>query len=238
MEKEILVIRNTPRENPGMIETLLREYNLNYIIIDFDNTSVIKPLENYSAIIVLGGPESANDRSPKMISELALIRKAIEAQIPYLGICLGLQTFVKAMGGEVIKSPVQEVGFRDPDGNLFHVELTAEGRKDRIFDNLPDSLNVFQLHGEMACPSKDMTLLATGKFCNNQIVKYGNNAYGIQSHFELTQELLECWITEDTDLHKLNPYELKKDFDLIRAEYNNTARKLFSNFLSIARLTR
>jgi GMP synthase (glutamine-hydrolysing) len=238
MEKEILVIRNTPRENPGMIEILLNEHNLKYVIIDYDNTSIIKSLEQYSAIIVLGGPESANDRSPKMISELALIRKAIEARIPYLGICLGLQTFVKAMGGEVVKSPLQEVGFHDPDGNLFHVDLTPEGRKDRLFDNLPDRLNVFQLHGEMVIPSKDMTLLATGKFCDNQVVKYANNAYGIQSHFELTDELLDCWIDEDTDLRKLDSAELRADFNLLGQEYYYTGRQLFSNFLSIANLNK
>ena len=41
-----------------------------------------------------------------MKNELVFIRKVLEAEIPYLGICLGLQTMVRAAGGKVVKSPV------------------------------------------------------------------------------------------------------------------------------------
>jgi len=103
MIKPILIIRNVPRENPGLIEILLKEHKLKYQIIDFESTTVIDKIENYSALVVLGGPDSANDLTPKMQNELTLIKSAIQLKIPYLGICLGLQTLVKAMGGTVEK---------------------------------------------------------------------------------------------------------------------------------------
>jgi len=236
MAKPILIIRNVPRENPGLIEILLGEHKHKYQIIDFDNSTVIKSIENYCALIVLGGPDSANDSTTKMQNELTLIRKVIHLQIPYLGICLGFQTLVKAMGGKVIKCQTSETGFRDPKNNFFKVKLTSKGRTDKLFNNLSDNFTVFQLHGETVQLTPLMTLLATGDFCQNQIVKIGETAYGIQSHFELTNDLLESWIIEDLDLQKLEADQLRSDFEAIKSDYQNTGRQLFSNFLTIAGL--
>jgi GMP synthase-like glutamine amidotransferase len=69
-----------------------------------------------------------------------------------------------------------------------------------------------------------------------QIVKIGETAYGIQSHFELTDDLLESWIVEDLDLQKLDANQLRSDFESIKSDYQNTGRQLFSNFLTIAGL--
>jgi GMP synthase-like glutamine amidotransferase len=82
MTKPILILKNVPRENPGLIEILLKEHGIEYQVIDFDTSSVIGPIENYSALIVLGGPDSANDLTPKMQNEITLIRNAVQLQIP------------------------------------------------------------------------------------------------------------------------------------------------------------
>jgi len=236
MTKPILIIRNVPRENPGLIEILLKEHNLEYQIIDFDNSTLIDQIENYNALIVLGGPDSANDLTLKMQKELTLIRKAIQSQIPYLGICLGFQAMVKAMGGTVEKCQTNEIGFRDPENKFFKVKLTPEGRADKLFKNLPERLSVFQLHGETVHLTSRMKLLATGDLCKNQIVKIGETAYGIQSHFELTNDLLESWIIGDSDLQKLNSEQLRSDFKTTIPDYQNTGRQLFNNFLTITGL--
>lgn len=233
MTKPILIIRNVPRENPGLIEILLKEHSIKYQIVDFDNSTVIESIENYSALIVLGGPDSVNDLIPKMQNELLLIRNALSLHIPYLGICLGLQTLVKAMGGNVVKCQQNEIGFRDHNNKFFKVNLTSKGRTDKLFNNLSENLTVFQLHGETVQLTPQMTLLATGDFCKNQIVKIGKTAYGIQSHFELTKDLLESWIIEDPDLQKLQAEQVRSDFENIKTDYQNTGRQLFYNFLSI-----
>jgi GMP synthase-like glutamine amidotransferase len=233
MTKPILILRNIPRENPGLIEILIREHQLKYQIIDFNNATIIESIENYGALIVLGGPESANDLTSKMQNELTLIKKAMRLQIPYLGVCLGLQILIKAMGGNVVKCQISEIGFRDTRNEFFKVKLTAEGRTDKLFNNLPENLTVFQLHGETVQLTPIMTLLAVGEFCQNQIIKIGENAYGIQSHFELTNDLLESWITEDSDLLKIDADQLRSDFELIKKDYQETGRRLFENFLML-----
>ena len=140
------------------------------------------------------------------------------------------------MGGNVVKCQKSEIGFRDPNNEFFKVKLTSKGRTDKLFNNLPDNFTVFQLHGETVQLTPQMTLLATGDFCQNQIVKIGETAYGIQSHFELTNDLLESWITEDSDLQKLNADQLRSDFESIKKDYQETGRHLFENFLILTGL--
>ena len=78
-----------------------------------------------------------------------------------------------------------------------------------------------------------MTLLGTGENCRNQVVRFGPKAYGLQFHFELTNDLLESWITEDSDLQKINAAQLRSDFGSIKSEYQKTGRQLFLNFLHL-----
>ncbi|ORC34583.1 glutamine amidotransferase [Marispirochaeta aestuarii] len=234
MEKEILIVKNISREGPGLLEEVIKECGIAYTIIDLDQGQNFPPVENFGAVVVLGGPDSANDTSEKMKSELARIREAIESNIPYLGICLGLQTLVKAAGGTIIISPTREVGFIDPEGRNFTTELTAEGKRDPLFDGLDHSFKVFHLHGETVELTNDMTLLSVGKFCRNQVVKVGKNAYGMQCHFELTPEMIETWINEDPDLLLLDKKQLKENFAAIQDDYRRTGQTLFNNFLQIA----
>lgn len=234
MNKKVLVVKNITREGPGIIEVLLREKRISYQIVDLDKGEFFPSPKGYGAIVVLGGPDSANDKTKKMINELKRVREALSFDLPYMGICLGMQILVKAVGGKVVRSPVKEVGFRDPEGKLFTVTLTKEAKKDPLFSHLSDALSIFHLHGETVKLTSRMKLLGVGKFCKNQIVKIGDHAYGIQGHFELTPEMFKVWISEDSDLLKLDKGALQRDFANIQEEYTKTGRTLFKNFLRIA----
>jgi|WetSurMetagenome_2_1015567.scaffolds.fasta_scaffold92866_2 GMP synthase (glutamine-hydrolysing) len=232
--KEILIIKNITREDTGLLGDIIRENGIKYKVIDLSKGDTIGSVENYGAVVVLGGPDSANDESLKMKSELALIREVLEEGIPYLGICLGLQTMVKAAGGQVVKCPAKEIGFREQNGQYYNVGLTESGRKDPLFDGIDDTFNVFHLHGETVIITEKMRLLAEGKSCRNQIVKAGTNAYGIQCHFELTEEMFETWINEDPELLIFDIRQLRSDFRTIRHLYLKTGRRLFQNFVRLA----
>ena len=233
-KKEILIIRNVPRENPGLLLEAIREAGIKYVITDAENLTEISSPESYGAVVVLGGPASANDKTDLIEYEISFIRKVLDSGIPYLGICLGLQLLVKAAGGLVVKSPVKEAGFRAPEGSKFSVNLTGIGRVEKLFEALNDSLTVFQLHGETVVLNDTMELLATGEFCMNQVVRIGTNKYGIQCHFELDDELFDVWVKEDPDLLELNEDILKADYLAIRDEYQFTGRTLCNKFLKIA----
>lgn len=232
MKKEILIVKNIIHEGPGLLEEVLKECGIRYTIIDLNQGYNFPPVENYGAVVVLGGPDSANDQNEKIKNELARIRGVIAANIPYLGICLGLQILVEAAGGKVVRNPIKEIGFRDMENNRFTVDLTENGKKDPLFLDINHTLDVFHLHGETVELTDDMTLLAVGKFCRNQIIKIGSNAYGIQGHFELTPKMFETWINEDPDLLALDKKQLRTDFESIKKEYTHVGRQLFQNFLN------
>lgn len=234
MKKEILIIKNSTPEGPGLLEELLIERNIACRIVDLQQKEPFPEVNDFGAVVVLGGPDSANDQNEKMAQELMRIRQVLEAKIPYLGICLGLQTLVKAAGGKVVKSPLKEVGFKGPDGSFFTIQLTDQGKADPLFKGLESTLKVFHLHGETVEITDSMILLGKGKFCPNQVVKIGPCAYGIQCHFELTPAMFEEWITGDDDLLQLSTESLRADFESMKSKYRETGRQLFNNFLSIA----
>lgn len=233
---ELLIIQNITREGAGLLEQVLVDEGVDFDIVDLDKGQSLPDLTNYKALVVLGGPDSANDDTSKMKDELAFIQQALEAKVPYLGICLGLQTLVKAAGGRVVKGEVKEVGFINPDGNQHTVSVTAEGKADPLLAGLPDELNVFQLHGETVELTSSMKVLATGKFCRNQIIKVADNAYGIQSHFEVTPEMLDVWAEQDPDLIPIGRNKLVADLEAIKQSYTNIGQTLLRNFLRIANL--
>ncbi|MDP3920995.1 MAG: type 1 glutamine amidotransferase [Candidatus Omnitrophota bacterium] len=229
--KPLLVIKNVTHEGPGLLEGILRDRVMTHEVVDLARGEKFPAPANYRGLVVLGGPDSANDRTEKMATELMRTRECIDQEIPYLGICLGLQVLVKAAGGGVVKSPLKEVGFREPDGKRFKVDLTGEGKADPLFDGLSDGFEVFQLHGETVRLTESMTLLAGGRHCRDQVVRVGTNAYGIQCHFELTREMLEVWASTDKDLRVLDKQKLLADFDAFSEIYTKTGKRLLENFL-------
>jgi GMP synthase-like glutamine amidotransferase len=235
-DKKILIIQNITREGPGLLSQIISEKNLKFDLVDLSIGDKLPDISQYSAIIVLGGPSSANDTDETMLNELAFIKKSRELNIPYLGICLGLQTLVKAKGGAIRRNEVPEIGFKNPEGEPYSINLTEEGKKDPLFAGLDSQIRVFHLHGETVDLRPNMKLLALGDSCKNQVVKLGDNAYGLQCHFELTPEMLNIWLDEDPDLLKLNKEEVLKEWEQVKSEYTNTGLTLFNNFFKIAGL--
>ncbi len=235
---KVLILQNIEREGPGLFETTLLSANIPYDVINLDSDQQLPPIDSYSALVVLGGPDSANDTTDKITKELAYISSALKTGKPYLGICLGLQLLVKASGGKVVPASIKEVGFIGPDSKQHAVTITQEGKSDPLLTGMSEDVDVFQLHGETVELTPTMTVLATGKFCKNQIVRVSEKAYGIQSHFELTSEMLGIWAKQDSDLIPIGNDQLQQDFAAIQTSYTQTGIKLFTNFLALAGLTK
>lgn len=236
MPQPLLIVQHITHERPGLLAQVLEEHRLPSLTVDLSKGEPYPDPRDHSAVITLGGPQSANDKTAKMLVELDNIRIILQENIPYLGICLGMQTLVKAAGGTVTECSTKETGFFGPDGAPFTVDLTPEGINDPLFNSLDNTLRVFQLHGETVQLPKNASLLATGKLCKNQIIKAAEQAYGIQSHFELTPELLLSWLSIDRDLQKLNKKQLIDNFGDIQADYEKTGATILKNFLHVAEI--
>jgi len=233
---KVLVVKNISREGSGLIGEMLKEKNIPVDEVDLCKTEFPSPKE-YSAVFVMGGPDSANDDTYKMKNEIKRIKETIDGEIPYFGICLGMQALVKAVGGSVYKSPVKEVGCKDITENNYEIILTEEGMKDPLFFGVGPKFPVFQLHEDTVNLTQGIALLGTGTSnCINQVVKVGKNAYGVQGHLELNAPLFEEWLAEDRNLGEVD--FSRKNYNGLKKEYNFNGRKVIENFLQIAGLNK
>jgi GMP synthase-like glutamine amidotransferase len=231
--KPLLIIKNDVHEGPGIIEEVLKSHQLSYEIKDLDAGDEFPDPVQYSAVIVLGGPGSANDENEKMKHELSRVKEALENNIPYLGICLGMQVLCKAAGGAVKKSPFKEISFFHDNHEPYTIKKISD---DPIFLDLPDPFRVFHLHEEMAEICEGIQLIGKGNFIEPQVIKVGTNAYGFQCHFELTAEIIEECMEFDENLKLRDAVKLRSQWNLFREQYFKKGKTITENFLKISGL--
>lgn len=238
----VVIGKHIDREGPGVIAEILDEYKIPYKTVDLSKERLLNG-SGIMAVVVMGGPQSANDATPAMYNELADVRSILKEGKPYLGICLGMQVLGKAAGGTIVDnefegSKFKEKGWRDPDGAYFQLNIMPSGAPDRIFDGIDDPVYpIFHLHGEAVEPS-NVALLATGRYCSTQVIKAGPKAYGFQGHIELTPEMYERWLGEDPWLKEMNAAELRQDYKGVKRVYEANGRRIIKNWLRIAGLVR
>ena len=153
--------------------------------------SLPQNLENYAAVIVFGGPMSANDDQtlPFIRQELNWIAQVLAAQTPFLGICLGAQLLTRVLGGQVRPHPqgIREIGY-------YPIVPAATGQP-----YFQQPMHVYHWHQEGFDLPSGTTLLAQGQTFANQAFRYGQTAFGLQFHPEITADLIEAWTSKAVD---------------------------------------
>ena len=243
------LIKNVSHEGGALIEVFFDARNIPLTIIDLQKGDPLPSPENVKLAIVMGSPDSANDTTEKITTELAFIRELIKRGTPYFGVCLGMQLLAKAAGASIIPSEIKEIGFLDSDNAPAMIDLTDAGEKDPLFKGISEyrpedknpfhtSFRVFHLHGEtlkLPLPEK-IELLAQGDDCEVQVIKVKDKPmYGIQSHCEITAATLRSWHEKDADLKKKNIHHLLKEYREAEEELYNTMMTMLKSFLKIAR---
>lgn len=96
----------------------------------------------YDGIILTGSGKSVRDEEPWMpvVGRWAL---AMAAHTPVLAVCFGHQLVGEALGGRVERNPA------GPEDGMATVALTPAGRRDPLFEGLPEALCVPALHEDL-----------------------------------------------------------------------------------------
>ncbi len=186
---QVLIVKHVEIEGPGLIEYCLDQERVSYRVLCFDSGIRLPKPDGFTHIILLGGPMNVyeEDRYPFLKQEDLFIKEAIQRGKSILGICLGAQLMAKALGAKVFKAPVKEVGWYD-------VSLTRIGSRDPLFSDLPKTFPVFQWHEDTFEIPKAGKLIATSSPISHQAFRYGENAYGLQFHLEVTEEMITEWM--------------------------------------------
>lgn len=180
-------------------------------------------LEDYAGAIVFGGPMSANDPDEFVKREIDWMEVPLKENKPFFGICLGAQMLSKHLGGEVEgrKDEFAEIGY-------YPIRPTNEGQS--LMD-WPDQ--VYQWHREGFSVPRDATLLATGDEYPNQAYRYGENAFGVQFHSEVTTWMMNRWTTLAAHRFVLPGAQNRAQHFEARPKHDPAVRKWLADFLDL-----
>ncbi len=234
--RKLLVCQHVAFEILGTLNPLLKDHGFRIRYVNFGRHPDARPdLDRYHGLIVLGGPMSVNhaERFPHLETEIDLIQRAIAAEMPVLGICLGAQLIAKALGAPVRESTEKEIGWYD-------VSLTAEGQSDPLFAHFEPTERLFQWHGDTFDTPSDGVHLAHSPACNSQAFRYRDNVYGLQFHLEVDEPLISRWLRVPVHRRELRALEGKIDPQAIRDETpvrieraKQLSEKTFSEFIRL-----
>lgn len=180
-------LQHVPFEDLGNIAPWLESAGYQITATKFYESTKIPNLEQFDLLIIMGGPMSVNDedRFPWLRTEKQFIRQAIECGKAVLGICLGAQLIVSALGETVYPNRRKEIGW-------FPVEGLP--RKSKATFCFPQSIEVFHWHGETFDLPDGAVLLAKSEACQNQAFQLGQAVIGLQFHLETTPESAKAMV--------------------------------------------
>ena len=218
----ILVLRHEPFEHLGLFSRTLTEKGVSFHYLDLESPMVSG---DYDAMIVLGGPMSANDPLPGLARELRQIDEALKRHMPLLGICLGSQLIAKALGARVYRNAELEIGWEP-------VELREAGRADPLFEGISSPQPFFHWHGETFDLPEGSEWLASSRKTKHQAYRYGSNVYGLQFHPEVDSFMIDDWASQACNCGDVAT--LAEPLNSRLHDQSGVADRILGNWLKIA----
>ncbi len=230
---KFLVLQHINIEHPGIFLKFMQEDNIKIDTIELDENEKIPNLNNYDAMIVMGGPMDTwqEDTYPWLKKEKESIYNFVSIKKkPYLGLCLGAQLLSESIGGKVRKMKTPEIG-------VLNVSIS---NNESIFKGMSNNIKVLQWHSYEVydLPSKTK-LLASSPACNVQAFST-EKAFGLQFHVEQTQDTVPQWacVPEyksalEKTLGENALEKFKNDVEKNLNVFNNSAKTIYENFKKI-----
>lgn len=181
---KILIVLHSETSSPGRIGHMLEQkgYRLD-IRRPCLGDGLPETLADHAGAAIFGGPMSANDCDAFIRDETDWIGVALKERKPFLGICLGAQMLSRHLGGRVgpHEGGLVEIGY-------YPLVPTEAGAK---LGDWPGQ--VYHWHREGFTLTEGCELLATGETFANQAFRYGDCAFGLQFHPEVTRLMMHRW---------------------------------------------
>ncbi|HEX3060993.1 MAG TPA: type 1 glutamine amidotransferase [Usitatibacter sp.] len=186
--KPVAVFRFSDTEGPGHFATFLDANRIPWKLYKLDDGEAVpRSSEPFAGLAFMGGPMSANDPTPWNRPVLDLMRDAVGRKVPMIGHCLGGQMMSRALGAEVTRNPVKEIGW-----NPVKVDDTPAARQ--WFGEDLAGFITFQWHGDTFALPRGAQRILTGAYCANQAYVYDERHLALQCHVEMTPAMIESWI--------------------------------------------
>jgi GMP synthase-like glutamine amidotransferase len=220
----ILLVQNTKTEGSGYLGELLNDDGFDITSVNAKHEPL--PKKDFSLVVILGAPESANDNLPYLQAEQQLIKNCVEKNIPVLGICLGSQLIAKTFGAKVYRGPRKEIGFYND--LKIHNDTS-------FFSGFKNPFTVFHWHGDTFDLPENAVRLVSSEHYLNQAFQY-KSAVGLQFHLEVNEEMVNLWLDNmEKQLQKI-PYideqKIRSDINENISTVKSNMKNFYNNFKS------
>jgi GMP synthase-like glutamine amidotransferase len=214
-----LILQHEEPSPPGHVTEWLAGHDarVETFRIDIDDREVDPT--GYDLIVSLGSEFAAfDDSKPFVPREAKLMRTAIDADVPVLGLCFGGQMLARVLGGEVFRGPQSEIGWlpvrsQDP-------ELVPDGPW-------------FQWHFDCFTLPPGATQIAESDVGPQAFV--AGRSLGLQFHPEVTTQIMDDWVRayrHELDGDGVDPDELLEETKQRATESKRMAWQLFERYLN------
>lgn len=190
--RPVAVFRFSPTEGPAYFADWMNARGVPWQLIALDSGEPVPSDPTaFAGIGMMGGPMSVNDGLPWNLPLQALLRDAVNRDVPVIGHCLGGQLLAQALGAPVTHANVTEIGWLD-------VDVTAPGAANDWFGGRP-RFAAFQWHYDAFALPAGATRVLANAFNPNQAYVVGDRHIGFQCHVEMTRDLVDTWCRSGAD---------------------------------------
>lgn len=181
--KPVLVRQHEQMTPPGLLAEWLLERGIPFEVSHSWKGETVEDPAKYRFVASLGSPYGPNDtHEPSVVEELELVEKAVEGDVPVLGLCFGGEVLSAVLGGTVERAPRPELGWREiqtDDPERIPAGPWLEWHYER-FTTPPGATEIAR--------TEDAT----------QAFRYGPHL-GVQFHPESTVEIVSKWAGADVE---------------------------------------
>ena len=219
----VLILQNSPIEGPGLLGKLFKDDGFDMQIIDARHGKF--PSKKSSVLVVLGGPQNANDDLAYLCDEQEIIQTYMKNNTPIIGICLGSQLLARACGAKVFSGKHTEFGFYS---NMVPNTI------DPLMFGLSVPFEVFHWHSDTFDLPANAVRLAHSDSYENQAFRV-NSAIGLQFHLELGLGMINSWLKKASKNNAISTVdiEIARKKSAIRVpKIEDNMRKFYANFKS------
>lgn len=233
--RPIVIVQHQPSVPPGLIASGLTGAGRQVTVLEAWRDASWPSVDDLSALVVMGGTMNVDQLSeyPFLERSRTLMARAIERDVPTLGVCLGSQMMARVLGAEVRRAEERNAFFST-------LELTPEGKRDPLMSPF-DGVEVLQFHEDtFDVPPEAVSLATSDRSSLGQAFRYGDSAYAIQFHFEVDRAILTGWVddigpTEMRSGWRADPSELLGHADRTLGPQGRAGARLVEGFLTLVR---
>jgi GMP synthase (glutamine-hydrolysing) len=163
-------------------------------VVAVDAGEALPPPGAPSGIVVTGSSALVSEREPWSERTAEWLARAVEADVPILGICYGHQLLAHALGGAVGANP------RGREICTVQVRVLAAGRTDPLLGTLGDEAPAHATHVEsvLALPPGAVRL-AESDLDPVQAARFGARAWGVQFHPEFDVDAIRAYLASRSE---------------------------------------